>query len=80
MHGLARHPPTGVPGLQPVEADLAQPEALAAALTDIKPTHVFITTWLRRPPRPRIARSTAAMVRNLLAAVDGRRASGTSPS
>ena len=35
VHGLARHPPTDIPGLQPVAADLLQPESLCNALAGL---------------------------------------------
>ncbi len=69
VHGLARHPPTDVPGLRPIEADLTQPEALAAALKEIRPTHAFITTWMRRPTEAENCLVNGGMVRNLLAAL-----------
>ncbi|MGO1304296.1 MAG: NAD-dependent epimerase/dehydratase family protein, partial [Sphingomonas parapaucimobilis] len=47
VHGLARRP-TGQAGVQPVAADLQDRDATAAALRDVKPDAVFITTWLRQ--------------------------------
>ena len=67
--GLARNPQTGTPNVKPVAADLLDPASLSSALANIKPTHVFITTWLRQPTEAENIRVNSAMVRNLLAAV-----------
>ncbi len=69
VHGLARRPDTGIPGLLPVAADLLDPASLAAALAGIAPTHVFITTWMRQDTEAENIRVNAAMVRNLLDAL-----------
>ncbi len=66
--GLARRP-EALPGLQPVAADLQDPASLAAALKDVRPTHVFFTSWLRQPTEAENIRVNAGMVRNLLAAL-----------
>ncbi|GAM02290.1 SDR family oxidoreductase [Sphingomonas parapaucimobilis] len=65
VHGLARRP-TGQAGVQPVAADLQDRDATAAALRDVKPDAVFITTWLRQESEAENIRVNAAMVRNLL--------------
>jgi nucleoside-diphosphate-sugar epimerase len=49
VYGLARRPSTSIPGLQPVTADLLQPNSLKDALASVRPTHVFFSTWMRRP-------------------------------
>ena len=67
--GLARRPAGDVPGLRPIAADLLDPEALAAALSGERPTHVFLATWLRQATEKENIRVNAAMVRNLLDAV-----------
>lgn len=72
-HGLARRPDTSLPGLRPVAADLLQPEALGAALADVAPTHVFITTWMRNATEAENIRVNGAMVRNLLDALSPKR-------
>jgi nucleoside-diphosphate-sugar epimerase len=69
VHGLARRPQHDVPGLRPVAADLLDPASLSAALADVAPTHVFITTWMRQDSETENIRVNAAMVRNLLAAL-----------
>ena len=72
--GLARTPSRDMEGLQPVAADLLDPAALAAALRDRRPSHVFVTTWLRQASEAENIRVNAAMVRNLL---DALRPAGT---
>ena len=64
--GLARRPPSDLPGVTPVAADLLDPESLRGALAEIRPTDVFITTWLRQETEAENIRVNGAMVRNLL--------------
>lgn len=66
-YGLARHPKDDVTGLRPVAADLLSPESLQAALDDVAPTHVFLTSWMRQASEAENIRVNGAMVRNLLA-------------
>jgi nucleoside-diphosphate-sugar epimerase len=72
VYGLARRPDTGIPGVQPVAADLLDPDGLTAALADVAPTHVFITTWMRQDTEAENIRVNAAMVRNLLDALSNK--------
>jgi nucleoside-diphosphate-sugar epimerase len=65
VHGLARRP-TGQRGVRPVAADLQDAAATAAALADIHPDAVFVTTWLRQDSEAENIRVNAAMVHNLL--------------
>ena len=67
--GLSRRAPTDLPGVRHVAADLLDPASLAAALADIAPTHVFITTWMRQDTEAENIRVNAALVRNLLDAL-----------
>jgi nucleoside-diphosphate-sugar epimerase len=67
VYGLARRPRQEVTGARPVAADLLDPQSLAAALADVAPTHVFITTWMRNATEAENIRVNGAMVRNLLA-------------
>ena len=69
VHGLARRPTNEVPGLRPVAADLLEPVSLAAALADVAPTHVFITTWMRQATEAQNIEVNSAMVRHVLAAL-----------
>ena len=70
VHGIARKPQTGIPGVRPVAADLLEPEALRTALAGINPTHVFLTTWVRRASEEENIAANGALVRNLLAALE----------
>ncbi|MFC0410202.1 SDR family oxidoreductase [Roseomonas elaeocarpi] len=65
VHGLARRP-GAQEGVHPVAADLLDAAGTAAALRDLRPEAVFITTWLRQPTEAENIRVNAAMVRNLL--------------
>jgi len=69
VSGLARRPPSDIEGLHPVVADLLDPAGLRAAVAELRPNQVFITTWLRQPTEAENIRVNAAMVRNLLDAV-----------
>lgn len=69
VSGLARRPSTDIEGLQPVAADLLDAAELRSALALLRPSHVFITTWLRQPTEAENIRVNAAMVRNLLDAL-----------
>jgi nucleoside-diphosphate-sugar epimerase len=69
VYGLARHPSADMKGVNFIAADLLDPIALRTAVADLKPTHVFITTWLRQPTEKENVRVNSAMVRNLLEAV-----------
>jgi nucleoside-diphosphate-sugar epimerase len=71
-YGLARNPKTDIPGLQPVAADLMQPDNLFAALASIAPTHVFITSWMRNDTEAENIRVNGAMVRHLMDALSGK--------
>ena len=65
---LSRNPST-LPGVTPVAADLQNPASVNTALADLKPTHVFITTWSRQATEAENIRVNSAMVRNVLDAV-----------
>lgn len=73
VHGLARRPGAQA-GVLPVAADLQDAAATAAALADVRPDAVFITTWLRQDSEAENIRVNSAMVRNLL---DGLRDGGS---
>ena len=68
VYGLARKP-LAATGVIPIAADLLSPDSLAAALSEIRPTHIYLATWLRQPTEAENIRVNSAMVRNLLAAV-----------
>ena len=65
VHGLARRP-GAEPGVRPVAADLQDAGETAAALRDLNPDAVFITTWARQDSEAENIRVNSAMVRNLL--------------
>lgn len=69
VQGLARRPPTEIAGLQPVAADLLDPRSLPDALKGLRPSHVFLATWLRQPTEAENIKVNSALVRNLLDAV-----------
>lgn len=69
VYGLARKPQGGVPGLRPVAADLLDPKALRSALADLNPSHLFLTTWVRRDTEEENITANGTLVRNVLEAV-----------
>lgn len=72
-YGLARQPRDEIKGLQPVAADLRDPESLKAALNGIAPSHVFFATWMRNATEAENIRINSALVRNLLAVLSAAR-------
>jgi nucleoside-diphosphate-sugar epimerase len=70
VEGLARRANDLPEGTRFLPADLLDPASLRAALASSKPTHVFLTTWLRQPTEAENIRVNSAMVRNLLAALE----------
>jgi nucleoside-diphosphate-sugar epimerase len=66
-YGLARNPNHDMERLKPVSADLLNIGSLEPALADVKPTHVFITSWMRNDTEAENIRVNSLMVRNLLA-------------
>lgn len=71
-YGLARTPNLENKELKPVAADLLDPVSLNSALAEIRPTHVFITTWMRNDTEANNIRVNSLMVRNLLDALSGK--------
>jgi nucleoside-diphosphate-sugar epimerase len=69
VHGLARRPANNIEGVNFIAADLLDPAALRSAVAGLKPTHLFLTTWLRQPTEAENIRVNSAMVRNILEAV-----------
>jgi nucleoside-diphosphate-sugar epimerase len=64
--GLARRPAIHIKGLIPVVADLLDPAAVAGALKQVRPTHVFFATWSRHSTEAENIRVNGAMMRHLL--------------
>lgn len=68
-YGLARNPGEDIKGLIPVAADLLDLEGLKIALAEVKPTHVYISTWMRKETEAENIKVNGSMVRNLLGAL-----------
>ncbi|MDE1176881.1 MAG: SDR family oxidoreductase [Edaphobacter sp.] len=68
VYGMARRPGARE-GVTPIAVDLQDAAAVEAALKDVKPTHIFLATWLRQPTEAENIRVNAGMVRNVLDAV-----------
>lgn len=68
VYGVARRPGRKE-GMTSIPVDLQEPSAVHAALKSVKPTHVFLATWLRQPTEAENIRVNAGMVRNVLDAV-----------
>jgi nucleoside-diphosphate-sugar epimerase len=70
--GISRHKHDLPKGVKHIAVDLTNDEAVHVALKQVKPTDVFITTWLRQPTEAENCRVNAGMVRNLLQAMEGK--------
>lgn len=68
IYGIARRPGER-DGVSPIAVDLRDAGAVKQALKGLKPTHVFLTTWLRQKTEAENIRVNAGMVRNVLDAV-----------
>ncbi len=73
VYGLARNPGTAQQGMIPVSADLLSIDSLNSVLSDVSPTHVFLTSWMRNETEAENIRVNSLMVRNLLNAVAPRK-------
>ncbi len=71
VHGLARRP-LAQPGVTPVAADLQDGAGLRAALAEVAPELVIVSTWSRQASEAENIRVNAAMVRNLLDALSAK--------
>lgn len=65
-YGLARTTKNQIPGVRMIKADLLDKEHLEEALNHLSPTHVFITTWMRKETEAQNVVVNGTMVRNLL--------------
>lgn len=65
-YGLSRSENTSIPGLKTIAANLLDKDDLIQKLKDVRPTHVFITTWMRQDTEAENIRVNSAMVRNIL--------------
>ncbi|MGM1056467.1 MAG: SDR family oxidoreductase [Bacteroidota bacterium] len=68
-YGLSRNPDKNVEGLIPIAADLLDNENLKSTLEGIKPTHVYISTWMRKDTEAENIKVNGAMIKNLLDAL-----------
>ncbi len=68
VYGIARRPGRR-DGVTALPADLQDRAAVREALATLRPTHLFLTTWLRQATEADNIRVNAAMVRNVLDAV-----------
>lgn len=68
-YGLARNPNTTITNLHPIAADLLSLESLQHALAEIRPTHVYINSWMRNETEVENIRVNSLIVRNLLNAL-----------
>jgi nucleoside-diphosphate-sugar epimerase len=68
-HGVSRRPEGIVPGVEHVAADLLDPSSVGRAVRGLKPSHVYLTVWSRRPTEKENIRINAGIVRTVLEAV-----------
>jgi nucleoside-diphosphate-sugar epimerase len=68
VYGVARNPGRRE-GVHSIAVDLQSAEAVTIALKEVRPTHIFLATWLRQPTEAENIRVNAGMVRNVLNAV-----------
>ena len=68
VYGMARRPGQRE-SVTPLAVDIQDAAAAREALKDIKPTHIFLTTWLRQATEAENIRVNSAMIKNVLDAV-----------
>ena len=68
VYGMARRPGQRE-SVIPLAVDIQDAAAVREALKDIKPTHIFLTTWLRQATEAENIRVNSAMIKNVLDAV-----------
>ena len=71
--GISRHKHDLPKGVRHIAVDLTDVETTKAALKKVAATDVFITTWMRQATEAENCRVNAGMVRNLLAAMEGKK-------
>lgn len=69
VYGLSRSAHELPHRVHPILADLQDPQSLAVALDDVRPTHVFYNAWARQETEAENIRVNQAMARNLFDAV-----------
>lgn len=65
-YGLSRTPNDNIIGLHPIKADLLDVQSLTEALSEVSPTHVYFTTWMRNDTEEENIRVNSLLVKNLL--------------
>ncbi|MGL6125716.1 NAD-dependent epimerase/dehydratase family protein [Chryseobacterium artocarpi] len=65
-YGLSRTPNDNIIGLHTVKADLLDLQNLTKALSEVSPTHVYFTTWMRNDTEEENIRVNSLLVKNLL--------------
>ena len=73
VSGISRHNHDLPKGVNHISVDLTNAPAVKQALAGVNPSAVFITTWLRQDTEAENIVVNAGMVRNLLAAMDGKK-------
>ncbi len=74
--GLSRRPENLDERITPLPADLEDADAVAAAVRGTAPTHVFYTTWSRRPTETENCDVNGRMLENLLTAIGAEKSVG----
>ena len=65
-YGLSRGSAKDAPGVKSLHADLLNTAELERVLSDLRPSHVFFTTWMRKDSEQENIQVNSMMVRNLL--------------
>jgi len=66
VYGLSRHGEGVVDGARHIRADVLDANSLERALSGLEPTHVFLTTWIRRATEQENIETNAGIVRRTL--------------
>ena len=69
VFGVSRHGEGVVDGVRHIAADVLDPKALGEAIAGLEPTHVYLTTWVRRATEQENIETNAGIVRRVLEAV-----------
>ncbi|ERM81985.1 hypothetical protein P872_07460 [Rhodonellum psychrophilum GCM71 = DSM 17998] len=65
-YGLSRNPNISIESLIPVAANLLDEADLQKALAEVKPSHVYLSTWMRHATEAENIKVNSSMVKNLL--------------
>ena len=66
VYGLSRHSEGVVDGVRHIRADVLDATSLERSLSGLKPTHVYLTTWILRPTEQENIETNAGIVRRVL--------------